>query len=123
MPPPHLAAQHRHADAVRLLLDEGGRDVDPASSLRRTMNATPTAAAATGPRPHRASFLGGGGGTAAAGASWGNAVSGVGSRATDRDNMIDCLVAIDVITSNDAIANDDGGHDSDCWSPFLPHNR
>ncbi len=63
--------------------------------------------------------MGGGGGTAAAGASWGNAVSGVGSRATDRDNMIDCLVAIDVITSKDAIANDDGGHDSDCEVPVF----
>ncbi len=41
---------------------------------------------------HRASFLGGGGGTAAAGALWGNGVSGVGGRATDHDNMIDCLV-------------------------------
>ena len=47
MPPPHLAAQHRHADAVRLLLDEGGRDVDPASSLLRATNATQTAAAAS----------------------------------------------------------------------------
>ncbi len=42
---------HEHADAVRLLLHEGGRDVDPASSLWRTTNAMPTALAAMGSRP------------------------------------------------------------------------
>jgi hypothetical protein len=52
MPPLHLAAQqHGHADVVRLLLHRADGGFDPASSLRRTMNARPTAAAATGPHP------------------------------------------------------------------------
>ena len=76
---------------------------------------------ATGATPlHWALFLGGSRGTAAAGASWGNVVSGVGGRAKDHNQMIYCLVAIDAITANDAIANDDGGHDSNCEVPISP---